>query len=242
MSRRGDRTSWPYLLDVLDPDPPAGAEHAEPDVETRRRAMQLAYARLMRYAGAVVRKLAPPGSLGLDPEELASQMIIRMFHPRHRVQDALIDRVRRSESPAAYLTTAIRNLAKEEIRTRRRRSRLSVAAAKRREATAPGPAPPPHEVDEAAWLMRDALQRLRPSDRALVRARLGGRSTAEIAAEEGVPTSVMAVRVSRAVGRLREAALRLAAEHGYSPAEFANALTPNIDAIIMGPGKKGEFA
>jgi RNA polymerase sigma factor (sigma-70 family) len=152
-----------------------------------------AWREVMRRIELLAHRLAFP----LDADEVTQLVLVRLQEPER------IASVLRSNNTTAYLFQLIRNVARELERARNAEARRLVGLAVQARVV-PEPGTAESLLDQAGSLKR-ALARLSPGDRALLKLRfVRGLGTQEIAAHLALPYSTAAVRISRALKRLRD--------------------------------------
>jgi RNA polymerase sigma factor (sigma-70 family) len=169
------------------------------------------FARRLAVFGAALRPRVPEGAL-MDPMDAVQEVLLRLHDPSR------LARVRGATAPAAYLFAMVRHA----FYDLQRQSTRAIPHREVEDTPAEGSPESAGLIDPAEnaldklvagerheasqhqlALLRRALRRLSPDDRALLRARFWERrTTREIAAARGVPYSTVAVRLQRLLRRL----------------------------------------
>lgn len=151
------------------------------------------------HVASVSRRLDLPW---VEPEDLMQMVLAKLLHP------GMIDRLRETSAPTAYLHTLVRNVAYDALR---REARRAVHLDEYRRTL--GPEQPMDHLRDVTGLttteerliaLRLALLGLSDADRLLLRRRFWeGQPTGVVAQELGITYSAAAVRLHRLLRRLR---------------------------------------
>jgi RNA polymerase sigma-70 factor (ECF subfamily) len=135
-------------------------------------------------------------------EDVTSDVFLKALRSLHRYDPS-------RAAPRTWLLRIARNAVTDHLRARRRRGTLHVSLDRIPEPASPLPSPEERVVRrERMERIHTGEGRLRPRDREILSLRYGaGLSNGEIAQHLGITANAVAVRIHRAVARLRRAVL-----------------------------------
>jgi RNA polymerase sigma-70 factor (ECF subfamily) len=156
----------------------------------------------LEHRGAVYRYVRHRVATPEAAEDVTSEVFLKALRSLHRYDAG-------RAAPRTWLLRIARNAVIDHLRTLRRRGALHVPLDRIPEPASPLPSPEDRVVrQERMQRIRTGEGRLRPGDREILSLRYGaGLGNGEIAERLGITANAAAVRVHRALARLRRAVL-----------------------------------